>query len=147
MTQGSSQEPEDRYRLRRFVEAQEPVYERVLEELSAGHKRTHWMWFIFPQIAGLGRSATSIEFAISSLPEATAYLGHPLLGRRLRECSALMLAIEGRSAEVVLGRPDDAKFQSSMTLFAQVPGADPVFAACLEKYFAGRPDPQTVSRL
>ncbi|GAC1696533.1 MAG: DUF1810 domain-containing protein [Candidatus Limnocylindrales bacterium] len=137
----------DRYRLQRFVDAQKPVYERMLGELRAGSKRTHWMWFIFPQIAGLGRSATSAKFAISSLAEATEYLVHPLLGPRLRECSALLLVIEGRSADVILGRPDDAKFHSSMTLFAQVAGADPVFLACLEKYFEGEPDPHTLSRL
>ncbi|HUQ17077.1 MAG TPA: DUF1810 domain-containing protein [Candidatus Saccharimonadales bacterium] len=133
--------------MQRFVDAQEPVYERVLDELRAGSKRTHWMWFIFPQIAGLGRSAMSVEFAITSLAEATAYLAHPLLGARLRDCSALMLATAGRSAEAILGRPDDAKFHSSLTLFAQVHPTDPVFAACLEKYFAGRPDPHTLSRL
>ena len=139
--------PDDRYRLQRFVDAQEPVYEGVLGELRAGSKRTHWMWFVFPQFAGLGRSARSAEFAISSLAEAAAYLAHPLLGSRLRECSALMLATRGRTAEAILGRPDDAKFHSSMTLFAQVPGADPVFAACLEKYFGGALDPHTLSRM
>lgn len=123
------------------------MYERVLAELRAGQKRTHWMWFIFPQIAGLGRSAASVEFAISSLAEATAYLAHPLLGPRLRECSRLLLEVEGRSAEAILGRPDDAKLHSSMTLFAQVPGADQVFAGCLERYFGGAPDPHTLSRL
>jgi len=139
--------PDDRYRLQRFVDAQEPVYGRVLVELRAGSKRTHWLWFIFPQIASLGRSARSAEFAISSLAEATAYLEHPLLGSRLRECSALMLATRGRTAEAILGRPDDVKFHSSMTLFAQVPGADPSFAACLEKYFGGALDPHTLSRI
>jgi len=138
---------DDGVALRRFVDAQEPVYDRVLGELRTGRKRTHWMWFIFPQIAGLGHSATSVRFAISSLPEAAAYLAHPLLGPRLRECSALMLEIEGRSIEAILGHPDDDKFHSSMTLFAQAGPEEPVFPACLEKYFAGEPDPHTLARL
>lgn len=140
-------EPSDRYRLQRFVTAQQPVYEQVLGELRAGRKRTHWMWFIFPQIAGLGRSATSVEYAISSLAEAAAYLAHPVLGPRLRECSAVLLRLEKRTAAAIFGSPDDAKLRSSLTLFAQVPGADPVFGACLEKYFGGAPDPRTLSRV
>jgi len=139
--------PNDRFPLQRFIDAQRPVYGQVLEELRLGRKRTHWMWFIFPQIAGLGRSATSVRFAISSLPEAAAYLAHPLLGPRLRECSSLVLGIDGRSIEEIFGHPDDAKLRSSMTLFARAGPADTVFGACLDKYFAGEPDPETLARL
>ena len=123
----------DPFGLARFVDAQRPVYETVVAELRAGRKRTHWMWFIFPQLAGLGRSATARRYAITSRDEATAYLAHPVLGPRLRECSALVAGIEGRSIAEIFGYPDDLKFRSSMTLFAQAAPGEPIFAACLQK--------------
>lgn len=135
----------DPFDLRRFVDAQEHVYDAVLGELRAGRKRTHWMWFIFPQIAGLGRSATARTFALSSLDAADAYLAHPVLGPRLRECGRLVESIEGRSITDIFGQPDDRKFWSSMTLFARAAPEEPVFGACLRKYFAGRPDPHTLA--
>src|SRR6266571_5152882 len=138
---------DDRFQLKRFVDAQQPVYEKVLGELRAGRKRSHWMWFIFPQIAGLGRSATAQHYAIASLDEASAYLAHPLLGARLRECSALAAAIEGRVADAIFAYPDDLKFHSSMTLFARTSPSDTVFQACLDKYFGGAPDAATLELL
>jgi uncharacterized protein (DUF1810 family) len=138
---------DDRFQLRRFVDAQQPVYETVLHELRAGRKRSHWMWFIFPQIAGLGHSAMADKFALSSLDEAVAYLAHPVLGRRLRECSMLVAAVEGRSIAEIFGHPDDMKFRSSMTLFSQAAPEEPIFVACLRKYFGGEPDPQTLAGL
>ena len=138
---------EDRFHLQRFIDAQQPVYAAVLSELRAGRKRSHWMWFIFPQLAGLGHSVTSRTFAVSSLSEAVAYLAHPTLGPRLRECAALVAGIEGRSIAEIFGYPDDLKFHSSMTLFAQAAPQEPVFATCLQKYFGGRPDPQTLALL
>ena len=136
-----------RFHLQRFVDAQEPVYETVLSELRDGRKRSHWMWFIFPQISGLGHSVTSQTFALSSLAEAAAYLAHPTLGPRLRECAALVASVEGRSVEQIFDYPDDLKFHSSMTLFAHAAPREPVFAACLEKYFGGQRDPRTLARL
>ena len=136
-----------RFHLQRFVDAQEPVYETVLSELRDGRKRSHWMWFIFPQISGLGHSVTSQTFALSSLAEAAAYLAHPKLGPRLRECAALVASVEGRSVEQIFDYPDDLKFDSSMTLFAHAAPREPVFAACLEKYFGGQRDPRTLARL
>lgn len=138
---------DDRFQLQRFVDAQQPVYEAVLNELRAGRKRSHWMWFIFPQISGLGHSATAQTFAVSSLAEAGAYVEHPTLGSRLRECSALVASIEGRSVQEIFDYPDDLKFHSSMTLFAQAAPQEPIFAACLQKYFGGQPDPLTIARL
>lgn len=138
---------DDHYRLQRFVDAQNPVYDTVCAELRAGRKRSHWMWFIFPQIAGLAHSATAHMFAISSLDEAKAYLDHPVLGVRLRECSQLVATIDGRSVEEVFGYPDDLKFRSSMTLFAQATTDNAVFIDCLQKYFAGQPDPATLALL
>ena len=138
---------EDRFHLQRFIGAQQPVYAAVLSELRAGRKRSHWMWFIFPQLAGLGHSVTSRTFAVSSFSEAVAYLAHPTLGPRLRECAALVAGIEGRSIAEIFGYPDDLKFHSSMTLFAQAAPQEPVFATCLQKYFGGRPDPQTLALL
>jgi uncharacterized protein (DUF1810 family) len=140
-------QPDDRHDLNRFVLAQSRVYERVLSELRAGAKTSHWMWFIFPQIRGLGRSPTSMEFAISSREQARAYLQHPVLGPRLKECTQLVLLVEGRSIEEILGSPDDMKFRSSMTLFSQVSDADDVFRRALEKYFEAIPDPLTLERL
>lgn len=138
---------EDRFQLQRFVDAQLPVYEAVLSELGAGRKRSHWMWFIFPQISGLGHSVTAQTFALASLAEAAAYLAHPLLGLRLRECAVLVASIEGRSIKEIFDHPDDLKFHSSMTLFAHAAPREPIFAACLQKYFAGQPDPRTLARL
>ena len=138
---------DDRFQLQRFVDAQRPVYETALGELRVGRKRSHWMWFIFPQIAGLGHSMMAHEFALSSLDEAAAYLAHPVLGLRLRECTLLVAGIEGRSIAEIFGYPDDMKFRSSMTLFARAAPEEPIFAACLQKYFAGEPDPQTLARL
>jgi uncharacterized protein (DUF1810 family) len=135
----------DPFRLERFVLAQAPVYARVLDELRAGHKRSHWMWFIFPQYAGLGRSEMAHTYAIASLDEAAAYLAHPLLGARLRECSRLMAGIEERSARDILGAPDDMKFHSSMTLFDLAAPSEPVFRECIVKYFGGVPDAATLS--
>ena len=142
----SSQYAADRFRLERFVQAQAPIYKRVLVELQAGEKMSHWMWFIFPQIRGLGYSPTSIEFAISGRDEALAYLQHPLLGPRLKECTRLVLQVDGRSALDIFGEPDDMKFRSSMTLFAQASSED-IFQRALEKYFGGTPDPLTLDRL
>jgi len=136
-----------RFHLQRFVDAQQSVYDTVLSELRDGRKRSHWMWFIFPQISGLGHSVTSQTFALSSLAEAAAYLAHPTLGPRLRECAALVASVEGRSVEQIFDYPDDLKFHSSMTLFAHAAPREPVFAACLEKYFGGQRDPRTLARL
>ena len=137
----------DPHDLERFVTAQEPVYERVLAELRAGEKRSHWMWFVFPQVAGLGHSDMAKRYALSSLAEAKAYLAHPVLGPRLRECTALVNGVDGRSINDIFGYPDDLKFHSSMTLFARAAGDDHVFADALEKYFDGTPDKQTLQRL
>ena len=143
----SSQSSSDPFHLERFLLAQDRVYRRVLSELKAGGKTSHWMWFIFPQIRGLGRSPISIEYAIASRDEARAYLQHPLLGPRLRECTQLVLQVEGRSALEVFGEPDDIKFRSSMTLFAQASTDDDIFQRALEKYFGGVPDRLTLDRL
>jgi uncharacterized protein (DUF1810 family) len=118
---------DDSFDLQRFVDAQASVYPQVVSELRAGRKRSHWMWFIFPQIAGLGHSAMARKFAIRSREEATAYLAHPILGPRLRECTDLVLAVENRSITEILGSPDDIKFRSSMTLFADIAGGDEMF--------------------
>ena len=133
--------------LDRFVSAQNGVYDRALAELKAGHKRSHWMWFVFPQIAGLGMSATSQHYAIASLDEARAYLAHPILGPRLRECAAVVTASDTPSADLLLGGIDAVKLRSSMTLFHRADPDDPTFPAVLDKYFAGRPDPATDDRL
>ena len=137
----------DPYQLQRFVDAQNPLFEQVCAELRQGRKRTHWMWFIFPQIKGLGSSPTAIEFAISSLQEAEAYVRHPILGPRLRECSRLVTLVEGRSINQIFGYPDDLKFHSSMTLFARTTGENQIFKDALKKYFAGEPDRLTLERL
>jgi len=138
---------DDPYNLRRFVEAQEPVYAHVLAELRAGSKRSHWMWFIFPQIAGLGHSETARHFAISSREEAAAYLEHPILGPRLRKCCLLATLVEGRSARQIFGTPDDLKFRSSLTLFAEVASDNAIFKTALQKFFSGEPDALTLERL
>lgn len=132
--------------LQRFVDAQAPVIVRVRQELRAGRKRSHWMWFVFPQIAGLGRSETAQCYAMASLAEARAYAAHAVLGPRLVACTELVLAVEGRTAEDIFGRPDCLKFRSSMTLFARATG-DAVFRRALDKYFGGEEDPATVERL
>ncbi len=136
----------DPFNLERFVDAQAPVYDRVRRELMAGRKESHWMWFIFPQIKGLGQSAMAIRFAIASLNEAKAYLAHPVLGARLSECAGLTLDVEGRNARDIFGPIDEMKFRSSMTLFAQAAPDVGVFERCLDKYFGGRPDPATLAR-
>ena len=137
----------DQYDLQRFVDAQQTIYENVREELRNGSKRSHWMWFIFPQVQGLGHSAMAQKFAISSLAEAQAYLQHPVLGARLRECSGLVAAVDGRSIEEILGFPDNMKFRSSMTLFALAAPDDQVFKDCLHKYFGGETDGSTLTQL
>ena len=137
----------DPHRLERFVAAQSPIYPAVLAELGDGRKRTHWMWFVFPQLAGLGRSETAQFFAITSAMEAAAYWAHPLLGPRLRQCTELVLQVEGRSALEIFGSPDDLKFRSSVTLFAQVAPDEACFSRALDRYFAGEPDAGTLRRL
>jgi uncharacterized protein (DUF1810 family) len=137
----------DPYDLQRFVDAQDRVYAQVVAELRAGRKTTHWMWFVFPQLAGLGSSPMAQQFAINSLDEARAYLDHPVLGARLRECTQLVLDVKGRDIDDILGYPDDLKFRSSMTLFAALDGAPPVFDAALLQYFAGTPDARTLDLL
>jgi uncharacterized protein (DUF1810 family) len=136
----------DPYRLQRFVDAQAECFTQVRAELAAGQKRTHWMWFVFPQMRGLGSSPMAARFAISGLDEAKAYLSHPVLGARLRECTAFVNAAEGRSVDEIFGHPDDLKFHSSVTLFAQA-GHEEVFETALRKYFAGAPDPATINLL
>jgi uncharacterized protein (DUF1810 family) len=133
--------------LQRFIDAQRPLYDRVLDELRSGQKRTHWMWFVFPQIEGLGHSAMAQKFAIASRDEAAAYLRHPLLGGRLEECTALVNAIREKSVGEIFGQPDDMKFGSSMTLFAKVAKGHSVFHEAVEKYFDGRFDEATLTRI
>jgi uncharacterized protein (DUF1810 family) len=137
----------DPYNLHRFLAAQAPVIERVREELRAGCKRGHWMWFVFPQIAGLGHSDMARRYAIASLDEARAYLAHEILGPRLIECAALVVAVEGRSIGEIFGSPDDLKFHSSMTLFARAAPEEPVFKEALRKYFGGAEDRATVEKI
>jgi uncharacterized protein (DUF1810 family) len=137
----------DPHNLQRFLEAQQEDYEDACAELRAGRKRTHWIWYIFPQIKGLGRSATADWFAISSLDEAQAYLQHPILGPRLRECAQLVNLIEGRSLYEIFGSPDDLKFRSSMTLFAHATAENREFLDALQKYSSGEFDPATLALL
>ncbi len=137
----------DPYDLQRFVDAQAGVIASVLAELKHGHKRGHWIWFVFPQLRGLGRSANSEFYGISGLGEAAEYLKHPVLGPRLVECTRLAIAVEGASAEDILGEIDAMKFRSSMTLFAKVIPTDAIFAQALDKYFEGEHDPVTLSFL
>ena len=137
----------DRFDLNRFVQAQAEVYPRALAEIRSGEKRSHWMWFIFPQIDRLGYSSTARFYAIKSKDEAKAYLNHPLLGKRLVECSEVLLGIKGKSAAEIFDYPDDLKLRSSMTLFANVSEPDSVFSRVLEQYFEGRPDQRTVDLL
>jgi uncharacterized protein (DUF1810 family) len=137
----------DPFDLQRFLQAQNPVYDQVCAELRAGRKASHWMWFIFPQIRGLGRSPTAMAFGISSVREAEAYLEHPILGQRIKECTRLVNAVQGRSIHQIFGSPDDMKFHSSMTLFASGSSDTQIFKAALEKYFAGELDRLTLERL
>src|SRR5260221_13506910 len=139
--------PSDRSNLQRFVEAQAPVLEQVRFELEAGCKVSHWMWFVFPQVAGLGMSAMSRRYAISSAEEALAYLAHPVLGARLYEHSEIVNGLEGLTVYEIFGAPDDVKFHSSMTLFAQVQPQAPAFAHALERYFEGARDHATLRLL
>ena len=137
----------DTFDLERFVSAQDKVYGDVLAELKAGRKRSHWMWFIFPQVAGLGQSAMSRKYAIGSADEAAAYLAHPVLGARLRECAGLVATLGDKGIDAIFDPPDDLKFQSSMTLFADVAPDEAVFQACLDTFFEGRADPATLDLL
>jgi len=138
---------DDPYNLQRFIEAQEHVYAQVCAELRQGRKTSHWMWFIFPQIRGLGSSETAQYFAIAGRQEAAAYAAHPVLGARLRECTALVLQVDNKSVEQIFGYPDNLKFHSSMTLFARTAEENQVFLDALKKYFSGALDPQTLARL
>ena len=137
----------DPFNLQRFVDAQAQVIVDVLAELRDGRKRSHWMWFIFPQIAGLGSSPTAQHYAISSRKEAEAYFEHPLLGPRLRQCTELVNQVPNRTIEEIFGYPDNLKFRSSMTLFANVAPSEHTFRAALDKYFSGQPDSATLALL
>ncbi|ORA84652.1 DUF1810 domain-containing protein [Mycobacterium malmoense] len=137
----------DPFDLNRFVRAQAPVYRGVVEELRGGRKRGHWMWFVFPQLSGLGSSPMADRYGISGLDEARAYLRHDLLGPRLRECARLVNGVQGRSAAEIFGSPDDLKLRSSMTLFARAADDNEDFTALLDRYYDGREDPLTVARL
>ena len=132
--------------LNRFVQAQNPIIDQVQDELRAGQKRTHWMWFVFPQIAGLGHSPTARHYAIASRAEAAAYMAHPVLGPRLLTCTGLVGAVHGRTAHQIFGSPDDLKFRSCMTLFSATDGAAP-FNDALARFFAGEPDQATLDLL
>ncbi len=139
--------PNDPYDLQRFVEAQSRWFDRVCKELSEGCKQSHWMWFIFPQLKGLGHSAMANRYAISSRQEAEVYLRDRILGSRLRHCTQLVMLVEGRSIKEIFGKPDDMKFRSSMTLFANTATENKIFKDALQKYFAGKPDQLTIDRL
>lgn len=141
------QSASDPFDLQRFVDAQARVYAQVIDELRAGHKRSHWIWFVFPQIAGLGSSSTAAHYAISSLDEARAYIRHDLLGPRLRECTRLVNTIQGRSIRQIFGSPDDMKVRSSMTLFARATDDNGDFLELLARYYDGEEDPLTLQRL
>jgi uncharacterized protein (DUF1810 family) len=137
----------DPHDLQRFVDAQRGVYDSVLDELRAGRKRSHWIWFVFPQLQGLGRSPTAIKYAISSLDEARAYLAHDVLGPRLRECTRLLARIEGATADDIFGWPDNLKVRSSMTLFARAADDNADFRVVLDKFYDGVEDELTVEQL
>jgi uncharacterized protein (DUF1810 family) len=137
----------DAYHLQRFVDAQQPVFNQVLDELKAGRKRSHWMWFVFPQIKGLGRSDMAQRYAISSLEEARAYLRHPVLGARLEQCARIIAPQVDRSAQQIFGSPDDLKLHSSMTLFAAAAPEREVFREVLDTFFDGTPDAMTLEKL
>ena len=138
---------DDPYNLERFVTAQNPVIDDVLSELRNGSKESHWMWFVFPQLRGLGSSSMANKFGISSPEEAAAYLQHPILGPRLRECTRLVNLVEGRTVGQIFGYPDDMKFRSSMTLFAEATPDNEAFVTALEKYFGSQPDRKTLKLL
>ena len=138
---------DDPYLLERFVAAQRDTYETALQELKSGAKRSHWMWFIFPQVAGLGSSSMATRYAIKSRLEAKAYLSHPILGVRLKKCVEALLKIAGKSAEEVMGDPDDLKLKSSMTLFASISPPESPFHAVLDRYFSGEADSRTIKYL
>lgn len=138
---------DDPYDLQRFLDAQAPVYRTVLAELNAGTKRTHWMWFIFPQLRGLGHSHTAVRYALSGLDEARAYLDHPVLGSRLRDCTGAILEHSARTATDIFGCPDDLKLRSSLTLFTQAARQPELFVAALDAFFAGKPDDLTLALL
>ena len=137
----------DQFDLQRFVDAQEPVFDAVVAELRSGAKRSHWIWFVFPQLRGLGRSATAMHYGISSLEEARAYLAHDVLGPRLRECARLVAAIDGRSVDEIFGWPDNLKVRSSMTLFARATEDNADFLAVLDKFYDGEQDSVTIEQL
>lgn len=137
----------DLHDLQRFVAAQTPVYAQVMVELSRGMKASHWMWFVFPQLKGLGRSSTAKHYGIASLEEALAYWRHPVLGSRLKQCTDLVLAVNGKTAHEIFHSPDDLKFCSSMTLFERAAPEEPAFARALDKYFSSQRDPQTIALL
>lgn len=137
----------DDFDLERFMAAQAPIYPRVVSELRAGRKQSHWMWFIFPQIEGLGHSAMAQKYAVRSRAEAVAYLEHPVLGPRLRECTRLVNTVVGKDIHAILGSPDDMKFKSSMTLFANVTPDNTDFVTALQKYYDGEFDEATIARL
>ena len=133
--------------LQRFVDAQAPVIDAVLRELRAGEKRSHWMWFVFPQLAGLGHSAMARRYALAGLEEAYAYVAHPVLGARLLTCTRLVRDLGGKSVTAIFGTPDDMKFRSCMTLFARAAPGQPDFAAALDQFFGGEPDLLTLRLL
>jgi uncharacterized protein (DUF1810 family) len=134
----------DAYDLERFVRAQDGIFDQALAEISSGRKRSHWMWFVFPQFAGLGMSATSQHFAIRSVGEARAYLAHPVLGPRLQQCADALLSVDGRTAHDIFGSPDDVKLRSSATLFAAAASSGSAFQRVLDRYFDGAPDERTL---
>lgn len=133
-----------RFDIQRFVSAQQPVYKTALSELKAGCKRSHWMWFVFPQASGLGNSAMAQHYAIGSMDEAVAYLAHPVLGARLRECTGAVLSVTGRSANEIFGSPDDAKFRSSMTLFCNADRGGDAYREALKRFYGGEEDPASL---
>lgn len=133
--------------LERFVAAQEPVYSSVCEELAAGRKASHWMWFVFPQLKALGRSSTAKHFGIESVDEALAYWRHPVLGKRLKECTELVLAVRDKTVHEIFGSPDDLKFSSCMTLFMHVAPDEPAFSLALQRFYGGQPDENTLKLL
>ena len=133
--------------LQRFVEAQDPIYDQVRSELAAGTKTSHWMWFVFPQLQGLGRNSMAIKYEIGFMHEARAYWQHPILGARLKECIELVMAVKGKTAFQIFGTPDDQKLRSSLTLFAEAVPEEPLFQRALTKYFDGRNDPRTIELL
>ncbi len=139
--------PQAAHPLDRFVQAQNPVYRTVRAELAAGHKQTHWMWFIFPQLRSLGRSETALYFGLEDTAQASAYLTHPILGPRLKECVELLLTVQGKSIHAILGSPDDLKLRSCMTLFEAVAPKPSLFTKVLDRHYGGQRDPLTLAQL